>query len=48
MGAGSAVAMIEQAGLEVPAALAAAASGGGKQRFFDHPQVNVGKYFVAS
>lgn len=37
--------MIEKAGLEVPAALANAQAG---TKFFDDPQVNVGKFFVAA
>jgi hypothetical protein len=40
--------MIEQAGLPVPSILADAAAGSGQEKFFNHPQVNVGKYFVAS
>jgi hypothetical protein len=48
MGVGPAVAMIEQAGIPVPANLAEAASAGRTEKFFNHEQVNVGKYFVAS
>jgi len=48
IGPGPAVAMIEQAGLPVPSILADAAAGSGQEKFFNHPQVNVGKYFVAS
>ncbi|MDG2335798.1 MAG: 3-hydroxyacyl-CoA dehydrogenase family protein [Myxococcota bacterium] len=48
MGVGPAVAMIEGAGLPVPSNLAEAASAGRTEKFFNHPQVNIGKYFVAS
>ena len=48
MGVGPAVAMIEGAGLPVPSNLAEAASAGRVEKFFNHPQVNIGKYFVAS
>jgi 3-hydroxyacyl-CoA dehydrogenase len=48
MGVGPAVAMIEQAAIPVPANLAEAASAGRTEKFFNHEQVNVGKYFVAS
>jgi 3-hydroxyacyl-CoA dehydrogenase len=47
MGLPSAISMIEQAGLPVPAVLSKAASSGKPVRFFDHPVVNIGKYFVA-
>ena len=47
MGLKAAIQMIEKAGLPVPPALADAARGQPK-RFFDHPQVNVGKFFVAA
>ncbi len=47
MGAAAAVKLIDQAGLPVPAAIAAAAESGEPKRFFSHPNVNVGKYFVA-
>ena len=47
MGVAAAVQMIEQAGLSVPSILAEALSGGDSPRFFQEPQVNVGKYFVA-
>lgn len=42
------VEMIGKAGLEVPAALVAAAESGQPEQFFTEPQVNIGKYFVAS
>ncbi len=48
MGIGAAVAMIEGADLPVPAILAEAAAAGRSEKFFNHEQVNVGKYFVAS
>jgi 3-hydroxyacyl-CoA dehydrogenase len=47
MGADSAVRMIEEAGLPVPEILSKAAASGEPRRFFDHPVINVGKYFVA-
>ncbi len=47
MGAASAVEMIESAGLPVPEAISKAAASGEPRRFFDHPVINVGKYFVA-
>jgi 3-hydroxyacyl-CoA dehydrogenase len=47
MGASAAVGMIEQADLPVPDALRAAAKSGDPKRFFDHPQLNAGKFFVA-
>src|SRR5262245_49174974 len=48
IGPGRAVALIEQAGLPVPALLRDAAASGRPARFFRHPQLNVGKFFVAS
>jgi 3-hydroxyacyl-CoA dehydrogenase len=47
MGAESAVQLIEGAGLPVPELLSKAAASGEPRRFFDHPVINVGKYFVA-
>ncbi len=47
MGPASAVAMIEEAGLPVPEILSKAAASGEPRRFFDHPAINIGKYFVA-
>ncbi len=47
MGADSAVRMIEEAGLPVPEILSKAAASGEPRRFFDHPVINIGKYFVA-
>lgn len=41
------VRMIEEAGLPVPENLAKAARSGKPKRFFEQPQVNVGKFFVA-
>jgi len=40
--------MIEQADLPVPEALAEAARTGKPARFFEHPTMNTGKFFVAS
>jgi len=47
LGAGTGVAMIERAGLPVPEALARAARSGEPRRFFQHPHINVGRFFVA-
>ena len=47
MGPASAVEMIEAAGLPVPEAISKAAASGEPARFFEHPVINVGKYFVA-
>jgi 3-hydroxyacyl-CoA dehydrogenase len=47
MGAAGAVAMIEGADLPVPEALVAAAKSGEPKRFFHHPQINPGRFFVA-
>jgi len=47
MGAKAAVELIGQAQLPVPEALENAARTGEPKRFFNHPQVNTGKYFVA-
>ncbi|MCP4036350.1 MAG: 3-hydroxyacyl-CoA dehydrogenase family protein [bacterium] len=47
MGAASTVKLIEGAGLPVPKAIEAAAGSGTPKRFFSHPHVNTGKYFVA-
>jgi len=48
MGAPAAVGMLEEAGLEVPAVLREAARTGKPERFFNHPHMNIGKFFVAS
>ena len=48
MGPAAAVGMIEEAGLDVPAALVEAARTGKPERFFHHPHMNIGKFFVAS
>jgi 3-hydroxyacyl-CoA dehydrogenase len=48
MGASAAVAMIEQAGVPVPNALREAAASAKPVRLFEHPQLNAGKFFVAS
>jgi 3-hydroxyacyl-CoA dehydrogenase len=47
LGAKSAVALIEGAGLAVPKILADAASNAESGRFFNHPQINRGRFFVA-
>jgi 3-hydroxyacyl-CoA dehydrogenase len=47
LGARAAVAMIERAALPVPAALAEAARASAPRRFFDHPHINPGRFFVA-
>ncbi len=47
MGAASAVTLIEKAGLDVPEALVQAAKSGEPKRFFEHPHINVGRFFVA-
>ena len=47
MGPASAVELIEGAGLPVPEAISKAAASGEPARFFEHPVINVGKYFVA-
>jgi 3-hydroxyacyl-CoA dehydrogenase len=48
IGVGKAVEMIERAGLPVPPILRDATRGGKPARFLRHPQLNVGKFFVAS
>jgi 3-hydroxyacyl-CoA dehydrogenase len=47
IGARGVVDMIGEAGLEVPPALAEAARTGKPERFFTHPRINVGRFFVA-
>ncbi|MAE96429.1 MAG: 3-hydroxyacyl-CoA dehydrogenase [Deltaproteobacteria bacterium] len=47
MGSASAVSMIEGAGLPVPELLAEAARSGEPKRFFHHPTINAGRFFVA-
>ena len=47
IGAQGAVDMIAEAGLDVPPALAEAARTGEPKRFFNHPRINVGRFFVA-
>jgi hypothetical protein len=39
--------MISEADLDVPEALARAAKSVEPRRFFDHPRINVGRFFVA-
>lgn len=46
-GAAEAVGMIEKAGVPVPPALEEAARTGKPERFFDHPRINTGRFFVA-
>jgi len=48
MGPAAAVEMIGQAGLPVPEILETAAGTGEPKRFFHHPTVNVGRFFVAA
>ncbi len=48
IGARAALEMIERAELPVPAVLLEAARSGKPRRFFTHPQLNVGKFFVAN
>ena len=47
MGAAAAVQMIEGAGLPVPELLAAAARSGEPKQFFEHANINTGRFFVA-
>jgi 3-hydroxyacyl-CoA dehydrogenase len=47
IGAKGVVAMIEEAGLAVPAVLVEAARTGKPARFFQHTRINVGRFFVA-
>ena len=47
MGAKATVDMIARSNLPVPAALEAAAKAGEPTRFFNHPTLNTGKFFVA-
>jgi 3-hydroxyacyl-CoA dehydrogenase len=47
MGPKAAVSMIGEAGLPVPDALASAAKSGEPKRFFQHPHINIGRFFVA-
>jgi 3-hydroxyacyl-CoA dehydrogenase len=47
MGPQAAVSMIRDAGLEVPDAIARAAKSGEPKRFFQHPHINIGRFFVA-
>lgn len=46
-GAAAAVEMISKTGVDVPKILEDAAKSGKPERFFDHPRINVGKFFVA-
>ncbi len=47
IGPAGVVSMIEEAGLDVPEALAEAARSGKPERFFAHPRINIGRFFVA-
>ncbi len=47
MGAAAVVRMIEEAELPVPEVLVAAAKSGDPKRFFSHPHINTGRFFVA-
>jgi 3-hydroxyacyl-CoA dehydrogenase len=47
MGPAAAVGMIQEAGLPVPEALVDAAKTGEPARFFHHPTINIGRFFVA-
>jgi 3-hydroxyacyl-CoA dehydrogenase len=47
MGVQAAVEMIDKVGLPVPELLAQAARDGEPRRFFHHPHINVGRFFVA-
>ena len=47
LGVAGAVEMIDKAGLPVPEALAEAARSGEPKRFFNHPHINRGRFFVA-
>ena len=39
--------MIEEAGLSVPSLLSEAAASKTHERFFHHPSINIGRFFVA-
>ncbi len=47
LGIQGAVSMIEEAGLAVPKILTEALRTGKPERFFQHPRINVGRFFVA-
>jgi 3-hydroxyacyl-CoA dehydrogenase len=47
MGVKAAIDMIDRAGLPVPDALVNAAKSGKPERFFAHPHINTGRFFVA-
>jgi hypothetical protein len=47
MGAAAAVEMIDKTGVPMPEALEQAAKTGEPARFFNHPRINTGKFFVA-
>jgi 3-hydroxyacyl-CoA dehydrogenase len=48
MGVPAAIQMLEEASVPVPEALSKAAASGEPEKFFTHPTLNVGKYFVAA
>jgi flavin reductase (DIM6/NTAB) family NADH-FMN oxidoreductase RutF len=48
MGKSATVRMIEEAGLAVPKLLAEATRADEPKRFFSHPQINIGRFFVAN
>ncbi|MCH2173871.1 3-hydroxyacyl-CoA dehydrogenase family protein [Myxococcota bacterium] len=48
MGSRAAVDMIGEAGLPIPELLSDAANSSKQERFFHHPNINVGRFFVAS
>ena len=48
MGVPAAIQMLEEASVPVPEALSKAAASGEPAKFFTHPTLNVGRYFVAS
>ncbi len=47
IGLADTVSMIEEAGLGVPKILAEALRAGRTERFFQHPRINIGRFFVA-
>ncbi len=46
-GAAAAIEMISKAGVSVPPVLEEAAKSGQPERFFNHPRINIGRFFVA-
>ena len=47
IGLAGTVSMIEEAGLSLPKILEEALRAGKNERFFNHPRINVGRFFVA-